>query len=385
LNILVYVWSIESSGRLCAKLSEYSGFEVQFFNGQLDSEEKTRSQDWWFRDNDSSSSSSSSSSVAAAAAVVRKVMIATTAFGEGLNHSSVSVVIHVGVSYSLINYVQEIGRAARDVRLVPVGYALFLASEKDLARDDFSEVRNMVVQLIRKSCRWQNLGVYFDGAEGVCCQSIGSVLACDKCWDVSDMTAHWSTNCFASSEERLARVARVTQQAEMIEENDAMELEGDKRGGVEGVDNEAADDNFWAAAITAMEQQTVISKDEKALSDFMLWRAGKVLMCWCCGQDGHKTLTCQIWYGSCYLCGSQDHFRANCKVQLPPNGLVCFKCYLPCSHRIGSRTIDCDERVKCAVLKRLKKKFQSEVHFVNWYFSERTAWKDRLEQIENCF
>jgi len=382
-NILVYVWSIESSGRLCEKLSEYSGFEVQFFNGQLGSEEKTKSQDWWFRDNDDSSSS-----IAAVGAVVRKVMIATTAFGEGLNHSGVSVVIHVGVSYSLINYVQEIGRAARDVRLVPVGYALFLASEKDLARNDFSEVRNMLVQLIDKSCRWQNLGVYFDGAEGVCCQSIGSVLVCDKCWNASDIT-HWSKNCFASSEERLARVLVVTtQQTEMIEENDAMELEGEEEeevGGGEEFDDEAADDKFWAAAVTVMEQRTVISKDEKALSNFMLWRAGKVLMCWCCGQDGHKTLTCQSWYGSCFLCGSRDHYRANCKVELPKNGLVCFKCYLPCSHRIGSRKIDCDERVKCVVLKRLKKKFQSEAHFVNWYFSEQTTWKDRLEQIEKCF
>jgi ATP-dependent DNA helicase RecQ len=60
------------------------------------------------------------------------VIVATSAFGMGVDKDNVGMVIHYDISDSLENYVQEAGRAGRDQRFEADCYVLF--SEEDLSK-----------------------------------------------------------------------------------------------------------------------------------------------------------------------------------------------------------------------------------------------------------
>ena len=58
-----------------------------------------------------------------------KVIIATNAFGMGIDKSDVRYVIHYEISDSIEGYFQEVGRGGRDQKKA-IGFALY--NEKDL-------------------------------------------------------------------------------------------------------------------------------------------------------------------------------------------------------------------------------------------------------------
>ena len=59
-----------------------------------------------------------------------QIMVATSAFGMGVDKKDVGMVIHFDISDSLENYVQEAGRAGRDESILADCYVLF--NEEDL-------------------------------------------------------------------------------------------------------------------------------------------------------------------------------------------------------------------------------------------------------------
>jgi ATP-dependent DNA helicase RecQ len=60
-----------------------------------------------------------------------RIIVATSAFGMGVDKSDVGLVVHYNISDSLENYVQEAGRAGRDPNLSARCYVLYSDSDLD--------------------------------------------------------------------------------------------------------------------------------------------------------------------------------------------------------------------------------------------------------------
>jgi len=60
------------------------------------------------------------------------IMVATSAFGMGVDKKDVGMIIHYEISDSLENYIQEAGRAGRDENIEADCYVLF--NEEDLSK-----------------------------------------------------------------------------------------------------------------------------------------------------------------------------------------------------------------------------------------------------------
>ena len=108
---IVYVSRTKRTIMLAEKLSK-DGISALPFNGKMESKEKQKNQDSFIRDE-------------------VQVMVATSAFGMGVDKANVGLVIHYDISDSLENYVQEAGRAGRDPNLEAECYVLYNDSDLD--------------------------------------------------------------------------------------------------------------------------------------------------------------------------------------------------------------------------------------------------------------
>ncbi|MBO4771257.1 MAG: RecQ family ATP-dependent DNA helicase, partial [Bacteroidales bacterium] len=108
---IVYVSRTKRTIMLAEKLSK-DGISALPFNGKMESKEKQKNQDSFIRDE-------------------VQVMVATSAFGMGVDKANVGLVIHYDISDSLENYVQEAGRAGRDPNLEAECYVLYNDSDFD--------------------------------------------------------------------------------------------------------------------------------------------------------------------------------------------------------------------------------------------------------------
>ena len=87
------------------------GYQALPFNGKMDADEKVANQDAFMNDQ-------------------VRIIVATSAFGMGVDKKDVGLVVHYDISDSLENYVQEAGRAGRDPHLNARCYVLY--SDNDL-------------------------------------------------------------------------------------------------------------------------------------------------------------------------------------------------------------------------------------------------------------
>jgi ATP-dependent DNA helicase RecQ len=106
---IVYVNSRKKTVEI-ARFLKANNFKSSFYHGGLSAIEKQHSFDNWITEK-------------------TPIMVATNAFGMGIDKSNVGVIVHLNLPSSIENYVQETGRAGRNGKK---SYAVLLHNEHDV-------------------------------------------------------------------------------------------------------------------------------------------------------------------------------------------------------------------------------------------------------------
>ncbi|MBW6492425.1 MAG: RecQ family ATP-dependent DNA helicase [Lentimicrobium sp.] len=109
---IIYVSRTRKAYELATRLTK-DGYSAKPYHGKMDAKEKSENQDAFI-------------------AGTVNIMVATSAFGMGVDKKDVGMVIHYEISDSLENYIQEAGRAGRDESITAECYILF--NEEDLSK-----------------------------------------------------------------------------------------------------------------------------------------------------------------------------------------------------------------------------------------------------------
>ncbi|WP_298143589.1 RecQ family ATP-dependent DNA helicase [Flavobacterium sp.] len=109
---IIYVSRTRKAYALAEQLTQ-DGFRAKPYHGKMDKIEKSKNQDSFING-------------------TTQIIVATSAFGMGVDKKDVGMVIHFEISDSLENYIQEAGRAGRDENLAADCFVLF--NEEDLSK-----------------------------------------------------------------------------------------------------------------------------------------------------------------------------------------------------------------------------------------------------------
>ena len=109
---IVYVSRTLRAENLAYRL-ERDGFLAKAYHGKMDIRKKTENQNDFIAGN-------------------IRIIVATSAFGMGIDKKDVGLVVHYDISDSLENYIQEAGRAGRDEQITASCYVLY--NEEDLSK-----------------------------------------------------------------------------------------------------------------------------------------------------------------------------------------------------------------------------------------------------------
>lgn len=109
--VIVYVSRTKRSRELAERLTR-DGYPAKPFNGKMDPNEKVENQESFIQNR-------------------VRVIVATSAFGMGVDKKDVGLVVHYDISSSLEDYVQEAGRAGRDESIQADCYVLFNDNDLD--------------------------------------------------------------------------------------------------------------------------------------------------------------------------------------------------------------------------------------------------------------
>lgn len=108
-STIIYVSSRKKTEEL-ANYINTKGFKTVSYHGGMSSEDKQSSFDLWMSEE-------------------RPIIVATNAFGMGIDKPNVRVVIHMDLPYSVENYIQEAGRGGRDGEKA---FSVVLQNENDI-------------------------------------------------------------------------------------------------------------------------------------------------------------------------------------------------------------------------------------------------------------
>ena len=146
---IVYVSRTKRTVDLAKKLTA-DGFPARAFNGRMSSKDKVENQEA-FINNDIG------------------VIVATSAFGMGVDKSDVGLVIHYDISDSLENYIQESGRAGRNKSMHADCYVLY--NETDLDKH-FILLNQTKISISDIQQIWQAIKKMSGTRKRVCCSPL---------------------------------------------------------------------------------------------------------------------------------------------------------------------------------------------------------------------
>ena len=137
---IIYVSRVKRTIEIAKRLRQ-DGFAALPFNGRMESREKIANQNSFIQGE-------------------TQIIVATSAFGMGVDKKDVKLVIHYDISDSLENYVQEAGRAGRDASIDADCYVLFndddldkhfiLLNQTKLSLSEIQQVWRAVKELTRQ-------------------------------------------------------------------------------------------------------------------------------------------------------------------------------------------------------------------------------------------
>lgn len=167
-----------------------------------------------------------------------KVMVATSAFGTGIDFPGVRLVVHLGYSSSILDYAQETGRAGRDGKLgvcVTIAHKGFLMSltrcsekrinksvenlgrteedcvlpQRDSRKEkeypggvlEFLEFISPFESEEQPKCRRQQLQLYLDGEADNCLSAGADFALCDICEEIALKSRSFNSCAISSAHE----------------------------------------------------------------------------------------------------------------------------------------------------------------------------------------
>ncbi len=157
---IVYVSRTRRTRELAQRLQQ-DGFTARPFNGKMEPNEKVVNQEAFIQNQ-------------------VQVIVATSAFGMGVDKKDVQLVVHYDISDSLENYVQEAGRAGRDQSLEADCYVLFNNGDLD---KHFILLNQSKLSISEIQQVWKAIKDLTRGRRKVCCSALE--IARQAGWDDS--------------------------------------------------------------------------------------------------------------------------------------------------------------------------------------------------------
>lgn len=155
---IVYASRTKKTVELADKLYK-DGFNARAFHGKMTSDEKIANQEAFIRGD-------------------VQIIVATSAFGMGVDKKDVKLVVHYDISDSLENYVQEAGRAGRDQNIQAECYILF--NENDLDKH-FILLNQTKLSISEIQQAWKGIKELTRNRKRICCSALE--IARQAGWD----------------------------------------------------------------------------------------------------------------------------------------------------------------------------------------------------------